>query len=136
MDIIRSFLIFILAAVINGCSSSSLITVPLDSSLLKEDEATIIIFHEQGMVDDFSLYIDRQPVGLVTSEKPLKLSVKPGIHEVYGEIPLLIRRATTQEYKSNEIYYMRLWVDFGMWVSSVRVEPTFKREEYEVESYH
>jgi hypothetical protein len=110
--------------------------VPLDSSLIKKDEATIIIFHEQGMVDDFSLYIDRQPVGVVTSEKPLKLSVEPGIHEMYGEIPLLIRRVTTQEYKANEIYYMRLWVDFGMWVSSVRVEPTFKREKYEVKSYH
>jgi len=66
---------------LTGCGT--MITVPINQTLVNEEEATIIVFHEQGFVDEFQVFLDREPVGIVVSEKPLKLSVTAGEHELH-----------------------------------------------------
>lgn len=127
-----ALLITILA--LTGCGT--MITVPIDQTLIDKEEATIIILHEQGFVDEFQVFLDREPVGTVVSEKPLKLSVTPGEHELHTEVTAAIDRVTKKVYEAGKVYYMRIWLDIGMWVSSIRVDPTNERESYEVRSHN
>ncbi len=113
-----------------------MITVPIDAKPLAQDKATLIIFHEQGFVDEFATYMDRKQIGFVTSEKPLKIAVEPGYHELYVKVGgLVIDRATMQEFAKNTTYYMKIWLDLGMWVSSIRIDPTYKIDSYQVRSH-
>lgn len=116
-----------------GCGT--MVTVPIDQSLIEEDKATIIVFHEQGFTDEFKVFFDREPVGIVTSESPLKLSVTEGEHEIHTEVSAVIDRVTKKTYEAGKVYYMRLWLDIGIWVSSIRIDPTHERERYEVKSH-
>jgi len=129
---IIALLITLLA--LTGCGT--MITVPIDQTLINNEEATIIILHEQGFVDEFQVFLDREPVGIVVSEKPLKLSVTPGEHELHTEVTAAIDRVTKKVYEAGKVYYMRIWLDIGMWVSSIRIDPTNERKSYEVKSHN
>ncbi len=119
--------------ILSGCGT--IIKVPIDSSPLSVNKATVIIIHEQGFTDEFKVFLDRKPIGIVTSEVPLKIAVTPGFHDFHVELICSIDRITNQYYEAGKTYYMRIWFDMGMWVSSVRIEPTYERESYEVRSY-
>ena len=129
----RSIALLITILSLTGCGT--MITIPIDQSLIEEDKATIIVFHEQGFTDEFKVFFDREPVGTVTSESPLKLSVTAGEHEIHTEVTTVIDRVTKQIYEEGKVYYMRLWLDMGMWVSSIRIDPTDERKSYEVKSH-
>jgi len=118
---------------LSGCGT--MITVPIDQTLIEEDKATIIVFHEQGFSDEFQIFFDREPVGVVTSESPLKLSVIEGEHEIHTEVTAAIDRVTKKIYEAGKVYYMKIWLDMGMWVSSIRIDPTNERASYNVKSY-
>jgi hypothetical protein len=120
-------------SLISGCGS--LVTVPIDQKLLSQDKATMIVYHDQGFSDDFRVFIDHQFIGQVTSEKPLKITVEPGQHDLYVELPMAIDRVTTQTFKKGKAYYMKIWIDMGLWVSSVRIDPSNKIDTYTVRSF-
>ncbi len=123
------FVLFLLS----GCGK--MITVPLDPAPLSNNDATVIIYHDQGYNFNFEIFVDKAPVGFVTSEKPLKISVSPGEHELHGDIfGPYSRRITKQLFEAGRIYYMRLWFDHGVFVSSIRVDPTEATDKYEVRS--
>lgn len=118
---------------LSGCGK--MITVPLDPAPLSNNDATVIIYHDQGYNFNFEIFLDKTPVGFVTSEKPLKISVTPGEHELHGDIfGPYSRRITKQSFEAGRVYYMRLWFDHGVFVSSIRVDPTEAKEKYEVRS--
>lgn len=119
--------------VLTGCGTT--LTVPLDTSLMNQEKATIIIFHEQGFTDEFKVFLNREPVGVVTSEMPLKLSVIPGVHELHTEVTAVIDRVTKKTFEPGKVYFMKIWLDMGMWVSSIRIDPTYERETYNVISH-
>jgi len=119
---------------LTGCGT--MITVPINQTLVNEEEATIIVFHEQGFVDEFQVFLDREPVGIVVSEKPLKLSVTAGEHELHTEVTGTIDRVTKMEYEAGKVYYMRIWLDIGAWVSSIRTDRTYERQSYKVKSHN
>jgi hypothetical protein len=127
--------IVILASVLclGGCGT--MITVPIDSRPLSEEKATLIVYHEQGAVDEFKVVLDQQFLGHVTSEKPLKIVVEPGRHDLYVDLEgIVIRRITTQNFEKGKVQYMKIWLDLGMWVSSIRIDPTPEVESYRVRS--
>jgi len=130
----KTIALLIMLLTLTGCGT--MITVPIDQSLINDKEATIIILHEQGFVDEFQVFLDREPIGIVVSEKPLKLSVTPGEHELHTEVTAAIDRVTKKVYEAGKVYYMRIWLDIGMWVSSIRVDPTHERKSYEVKSHN
>ena len=113
-----------------------MITVPIDQTPLSESKATVIIFHDQGFIDDFKVFLDREQIGIVTAKKPLKFSVTPGEHEMHSEVTGLVDRVTKQLFEEGKTYYMRLWLDFPRLafppIASVRIERTYERESYEV----
>ncbi len=119
--------------ILSGCGT--MITVPIDSTPLAKEKSTLIIYHEQGFTDEFKVFLDRKPIGQITSEKPLKIAVEPGKHDLYVEVPVAIDRITTQTFEKGETYYMKIWLDIGMWVSSIRIDPSNKIESYKVRSH-
>jgi len=118
---------------LSGCGK--MITVPLNQTPLSKNEATVIVFHEQGFTDEFKIFLDREPIGIVTSEKPLKFSVTPGEHELHTEVTAAVDRITKQLYEAGKTYYMRIWLDIGFFISSIRIDPTHERESYQVRSH-
>lgn len=124
------FVLFLLS----GCGK--MITVPLDPAPLSNNDATVIIYHEQGFTDNFQIYLDKVPVGFVTSERPLKISVTPGEHELHTVVSgPVIDRITKQLFEAGKTYYMRIWLDMGMFTGSIRIDPTEPKDKYEVRSH-
>ena len=119
-------------SLISGCGR--LISVPIDQKSLSEDKATLIVYHEQGF-PYFKVFMDRQFIGQVTSENPLKIMVEPGQHDLYVELPMAIDRITTQTFEKGKVYYMKIWLDIGMWVNSIRIDPSNKIDTYTVRSH-
>jgi hypothetical protein len=118
---------------LTGCGK--MITVPIDSSLISKDEATVIIYHDQGLKEQFRIFLDKEQIGFVTSETPLKFSVRPGQHTLNTRYPMIIGRITNATFEAEKTYFMRIWLDQGMWVSSLRIDLTQKIETYKVRSY-
>jgi hypothetical protein len=115
---------------LSGCGT--MITVPIDSTPLTKEKSTLIVYHEQGFTEEFKVFLDRKHIGQVTSEKPLKIAVEPGKHDLYVEFPVAIDRITTQTFEKGETYYMKIWFERGMWVSSIRIDPSNQIESYKV----
>lgn len=43
---------------------------------------------------------------------------------------------TYKPYNQNLLsYYIKIWLDIGMWVSSIRIDPVQKLQNYEVRSH-
>lgn len=115
-----------------GCISWKAITVPIDSTPLSEDKATLIIYTEETMVlDGYNIFIDRQLVGKIYPEKPLKFEIEPGYHELNSSEAMAIDRITTQEFDKGKTYFMKVWRDYGLWVGSIRIDPTYKIDSYD-----
>jgi len=114
---------------LSGCGT--IISVPLDDTVINKQETTIIIYHQQGYSNEFNLFMDKEIVGVVTSKEPLKISVPPGEHSFHTGLPIFIDRVTKKHLLPNKIYYFIIWIEHGMWVSSVWVTPTHKVESYE-----
>lgn len=129
----RIVLLTFLMVTVGACGTR--ITVPLDSAPLSADKATLVIYHEQGFTDEFQVYMDNNLLGQVTSEKPLKVAIEPGKHELFVKVPVAIDRITTKEFAKGETYYMKIWLDMGFWVSSIRIDPTSEVPSYSVKSY-
>ena len=92
----RIIILLVSLFILSGCGT--MITVPIDSTTLSEEKSTLIIYHEQGFTDQFKVFLDRRLIGQVTSEKPLKIAVEPGKHDLYVEVPVAIDRITTQVF--------------------------------------
>lgn len=113
-----------------------MITVPIDQTVINPEEATVIIYHEQGFTDEFKVFLDKTKlVGIVTAETPLRFSVSPGEHELHTEVTMAIDRVIKQKFIAGAAYYFTLWLDMGMWVSSIRITPTESTGSYQVNSY-
>jgi len=123
--------IFVILSLLISVGCATKVTIPLDPEPIKNSKSTLIIFHEQGFTDEFNIFIDNKPVGIVTSDKPFKIGLEPGAHSIYTKVPMnVIDRVTNFNIKDGEVQYMRIWLDLGMWASSIRIDPTFKRDEY------
>jgi len=126
--------LLILAVLLSGCGTK--IIIPIDDTQLNEDEATVIIYHEQGFSDEFTVLLDKTtPVGIVTAERPLKFSVAPGEHELHTEIAMVIDRVTKMNFYAGKTYFFKIWLDLGMWVHSIRISPAVAIKEYLVVSH-
>jgi len=123
--------IFLISSLLFSIGCTTKVTIPLDPEPIKSFKSTLIIFHEQGFTDEFNIFLDEKPVGIVTSDKPLKIGLEPGNHAIYTKAPMnVIDRVSNFSIEDGEVQYMRVWLDLGMWASSIRIDPTFKREEY------
>ena len=129
----KTFILLACVLSLTGCGT--IITVPIDQSLISTDQSTLIVYHKQGFTDEFQVFIDGMNIGQVTSETPLKIEVKPGNHKLHVELPVAIDRITEQFFEKGKTYYMKIWLDIGMWVSSIRIDPVQKLQNYEVRSH-
>ena len=123
-----------------GCST---LTVPINSKPLVANKATLIIYPTISrrfieFPDHYDVVMDNKPLGSLMSEHPLKVAITPGYHEFYVDRPingLIIRRITKKMFKKNMTYYMKVWLEQGLWASSIRITPTKKIRSYTTKSY-
>ena len=115
---------------LSGCTT--MITVPVDPEPLSEDKATLLILHEQGFPDTFEIFMDRELLGYVNSKEPLKIEIEPGYHELYVKVPFYLDRITGQEFHGGRTYFLKVWMDFGLFVHSSRIDPTHEIDSYDV----
>jgi hypothetical protein len=126
-------LLLLVTVMLSGCGTT--ISVPIDSTLISNDKATLIFYNEQGFTDDFKLVVDKKVVGHISPETPLKLEIEPGNHELYVEVPMLIRRITVKAFDAGKVYYMKLVCRIIPFASDVRLEPSEKITSYNVKSH-
>jgi len=101
----RIFILLTCVLSLTGCGT--IITVPIDQSLISTDQSTLIVYHKQGFTDEFQVFIDGMNIGQVTSETPLKIEVKLGNHKPHVELPVAIDRITEQFFEKGKTYYMK-----------------------------
>jgi len=127
-------LLLLAVVVLSGCGT--IITVPIDSTLISNDKATLILYNEQGFPDDFQLVVDKEVVGHISPEKPLKVEIEPGRREMYIEVSMLIRRITVKTFEAGKVYYMKLVCRIIPFASDVRIEPSEPITSYQVRSHN
>ena len=123
----------LLVVLLTGCGT--IITVPVDSTLISTNKATLILYNEQGFPDDFQLVVDKEIVGHISPEKPLKVEIEPGSHEMYIEVSMVIRRITMKTFEAGKVYYMKLVCRIIPFASDVSIEPSEKITSYKVRSH-
>ncbi|MBU0682523.1 MAG: DUF2846 domain-containing protein [Proteobacteria bacterium] len=124
----QNILLLLLVLGLSGCVHIR--NVALNATPLSATEATVIVFHELGYRDTFEVFLDRKSVGRVSSEKPLKFTVSPGVHELHTEVNAAIDRVGQYSFEAGQVYYMRIWLDMGVFVNSIRIGPTDARKSY------
>lgn len=129
----NKILLIALSMILSACTvvrgndpmNRSIISPDTDFSLISDKEATIIAYHHQGHDDTFIVFVDKtQNMGVSTASTPLKFSITPGTHSIHASGYSAIDRITQLNFEAGKIYYMRIWIDQGMWVSSIRVTQT------------
>lgn len=132
----------LLLAVVALSACGTIITVPIDSTPASKDKATLILYNEQGFTDDFQLVVDKQVVGHISPETPLKVQLEPGSHEMYIEVPTfmlirtVIRRITVETFEAGKVYYRKLVCRIIPFASDVKIEPSEKITSYTVRSHN
>jgi len=126
-------LLLLVVVMLSGCGT--IITVPIDSTPLSKDKATLILYNEQGFPDDFQLVVDKEVVGHISPETPLKVEIEPGSREMYIEVSMLIRRITVKTFEAGKVYYMKLICRIIPFASDVSIEPSEKITNYKVRSH-
>ena len=132
LSVVMAFAVMFLA----GCGNSfKTVTIPIDSTSLSEDKATIIIFQDTPKIITettmkYEIIMDEKHLGFVEAEKPFKIAIEPGFHEL-NTVTFYIDRITKQQFIAGQTYYFRLWTEYGIWVVSVWLQPTYKRDSYE-----
>lgn len=119
---------------LNGCGTA--VTVPIDSTPLSRDKATLIIYREQPYVNEFTVSVDHKSVGIVTSENPLKIAVESGKHDLYIEEVDGYSGIFTQIFNKNQTYYIKTWLDLSdIKFIKVGIKPTDKIDSYNSKSF-
>jgi hypothetical protein len=127
--------IFFIAIILllNACTND--IHIPLDGTPLSSTMATVIVWLDQKPLlvnGDVPIMLDGTEMGKVKAKKPLKFTANPGKHKIYGSLPtLIVDRALDVEFKPGEVYYYRVWLKAGWWVSSIYISPTTKAPFYD-----
>ncbi len=113
-----------------------MITVPIDPAPLSKDKSTLIIYHEQGFTDNFPVFLDKKPLGKVTSETPLKIQVEPGPHEIYTQVSMnVIDEINSFVAEKGKTHFFKIRLELGMWVSNIWTEQTPQVASYKVRSH-
>lgn len=124
-------LTLVIPLTIGGCVSPR--TIPIDSALLSNDKATLIVFNDVILNEEINVYIDNHQIGKLSYEKPLKMTVEPGKHDIYAESKVA-NGVLPQVFSKGQIYFIKanLKLDpntkFVSW--ALNLEPTEKIESY------
>lgn len=135
MNLYRTFrltLPVVLIALSLGCSNA--IRIPLNGEPLSNNLSTIIVWMDQKPMlinKDVPIYIDGIVVGIVSAKKPLKATVEPGNHRMWGSLANVIDRAIDINLEPGHVHYYRVFLKCGMWVCSIYTSPTAASPYYE-----
>jgi hypothetical protein len=122
----------VLVTLLIGCTTA--IHIPLDGTPLSATKATVIVWLDQKPMlvnGDVPIILDGIEMGRVKAKKPLKFTASPGKHKIYGSLSFIIDRALDVEFKPGEVYYYRVWLKAGWWVSSIYISSTTKAPFYD-----
>ena len=126
----RSILIIILAiTLITGCAKTAL--VKLDSALISEDTATLIIYSDESYNQHF-IFMDDKGIGLAHREIPFKGEVPVGKHILYrrdfnhfDSLTLgLTSKKTEVNFEAGKVYFMKVELKSYIFHHTFQIIPT------------
>ena len=113
-----------------GCAHTS-VMVPIDTSSLGEDEATVIVYTQAN--ETWDLYLNGESLGALVATSPIKVAVEPGPYKIWVQSAIMLDRVTEVFLDAGKTYYFKAtWkgtIVPGLIVS--RVERTFAIDNYE-----
>ncbi len=114
---------------ITGCAKTAL--VKLDSALISEDTATLIIYSDESYNQHF-IFLDDKGIGLAHRETPFKAEVPVGKHILYrrdlnhfNSLTLgITSRKTEVNFEAGKVYFMKVELKFYFLFSTFQIIPT------------
>lgn len=135
---LRYFIALVLSISLALSACSAMITVPLDAAPLSDTKATAIFFWDYGANDKFTIFVDQVPVGMVTTETPLKVVIDPGLHQLNTGSKLAIDRIYKQQFEAGKTYFFQIKFDTGYFYPGgaiIQIAPAEPRESYTARSF-
>lgn len=124
-------IIIILTASLTGCSYRS---VNNDFEVTSQSSEKATVFFYMAEENPSNSFIEPMPIkandillGDIFFGKPLIKMLDPGTYKVYAKNKYgihQIRRVSTFDFLPNQVYYIKMYMDHGLWVSSIRLEQT------------
>ena len=126
--LIMKVIFFILLFSLMGCNRS--IKFDPDMDHLPNNQATVFFYleHSKGLIEpsvSIPIIANDKEIGEISSGVFIKHYFKPGQYKIHSHTAS-IDRMTTFLFENGKIYFIKVWVDIGVWVSSVRFTQTNK----------
>jgi len=123
--------------ILSACSTT--ISVPVsEPTVIPGKSSLVFVYYGMGVYEPqkIKIFMDKQCIGEVGSTFPLTVTVAPGQHELHTRMKgPVIDRITTAYFEPNQIYYLSVWFEGGVWVGSNRITPISKLTSYEILKY-
>jgi len=79
----------------------------------------------QGSAISFPIIANDIRLGELDNGGYTKIIISPGIYKFHSDT-LLIDRISTFKFKAGNTYFIRVFIEMGIWVSSIRFTETYK----------
>lgn len=136
----RIAVVCVVLVLLVGCAQTAKrITVPLDSAPLSGEMATVVLYFpatlKQGPLTQFSIEIDGEAAGPLIAEQPLRVALTPGVHRLEGKLTGVATRPATVHLAAGQVYYYKVWRDYGTFVDTVEIVSTPPASSYSIISH-
>ena len=117
--------IIIIIAIIGlvGCTRGHEFNV---DEMVAAPDAAIVYFYRlsayKGMFQSFSVIVDGNEIGTLDNGAYFKHIISPGDYKIHSDTSALVAidRISTFTFEAGKTYFLRCFIDLGMWVSSIR----------------
>ena len=116
-------IIFILLITLSGCANTGERFNIANLSKAPEDQALVYFyrtFHFCGGGMSFRVIANDMEIGRIHSSTYFKRTLPPGNYKIHSRCTNVIDRISRVVFNSGEVYFIRCFIDQGMWVSSTR----------------
>ncbi len=117
-----------------GCGK--MVKVSVDPTPLSMDKSTVIIYEPKGINDVFKVSLDGQPIGQMITEKPLKISVEQGRHDLHVDADGF-NQVFTRQFDAGKVYFVKVEALFNGEKGTVelKLSETDAIDSYEARSF-
>lgn len=123
------FLIFLLSMM--GCANTGpKFNESIEST--SSDKATVFFYRPSRFVGgglSVPVLANKKEIGKLDNNSYFKIILVPDKYQIHSQTQL-IDRISTMVFLPGEVYFVRAFVDQGMWVSSMRFEQVHKDDAY------
>ena len=116
-------IIFLLAVfILSGCANRGARFNPTNIEGAPKDMALVYFYRPsafQGSAVSFDIIANSKKIGELDNGAYLKRLMKPDTYKIHSD-SMAIDRISTFEFEAGKTYFVRSFIEMGMWVSSIR----------------